>query len=94
YFIYKIPSIAFYMARENGLDQSKKEKAHDLVLVPTENQGNFPDQDRNYNGASIESETIKEFSPGFFGIQEFNDGLNSEEDTSTDESELNSEGFQ
>ena len=83
-----------FMARENKLDQSKEEKAHDPVLVPAENQGNFPDQDRDYNGASIESETIKEFSPDLFGIQEFDDGLNSEEDILTDESELNTEGFQ
>ena len=83
-----------FMARENKLDQSKEEKTHDPVLVPAENQGNFPEQDRDYSGASIESETIKEFSPDLFGIQEFNDGLNSEKDISTDESELNREGFQ
>ena len=82
------------MARENELDQSKGEKAHDPVLVPAENQGNFPEQDRDYSGASNESETIKEFSPDLFGIQKFNDGLNLEKDISTDESELNREGFQ
>ena len=82
------------MARENKLDQSKEEGAHDPVLVPAENQGNFFEQDRDYSGASIESGTIKEFSPDLFGIQEFNDGLNSEKDISTDESELNREGFQ
>jgi len=65
-----------FMARENELDQSRVEKAHDPVLVPAETQGNFPDQDQDYSGASIESETIKEFSPDLFGIQEFNDGLN------------------
>jgi hypothetical protein len=83
-----------FMARENKLDQSKEEKTHDPVLVPAENHGNFPEQDRDYTGASIESETIKEFSPDLFGIQKFNDGLNSEKDISTDESELNREGFQ
>ena len=83
-----------FMARENELDQSKDEKAHDPVLVPAENQGNFPEQDRDYSGASNESETIKEFSPDLFGIQKFNDGLNLEKDISTDESELNREGFQ
>jgi len=69
-------------------NQSKEEKTHDPVLVPAENQGNFPEQDRDYSGASIESETIKEFSPDLFGIQEFG-GLNPEKDISTDESELN-----
>ena len=83
-----------FMARENKLDQSKEEKTHDPVLVPAENHGNFPEQDRDYSGASIESETIKEFSPDLFGIQKFNDGLNSEKDISTDESELNRKGFQ
>jgi hypothetical protein len=83
-----------FMARENELDQSKEEKSYDPVLVPAENQGNFPEQDGGYNGASIERETIKEFSPDLFGIQEFDDGLNSEKDISTDEFELNREGFQ
>ena len=82
------------MARENELDQSKEEKAHDSVLVPAETQGNFPEQDQGYNGVSIESETTKEFSPDLFETQEFDDGLNSEKDISTDESELNREGFQ
>ena len=62
-------------------------------MVPAETQGNFPDQDQDYSGASIESETIKEFSPDLFGIQKFNDGLNSENDISTDESELNRGGI-
>ncbi|HIN88963.1 MAG TPA: hypothetical protein EYN05_09965, partial [Nitrospinaceae bacterium] len=83
-----------FMARENELDQSKEEKAHDPVLAPVENQEKFSKQDRDYNGASIESETIKEFSPDLFGIQGFNDGLNFEKDISTDESEFNREGFQ
>ena len=82
------------MSRENELGQSKEEKAYDPFLVPAETQGNFPEQDRGYSGALIESETIKEFSPDLFGIQEFDDGLNSEEDILTDESELNTEGFQ
>jgi hypothetical protein len=80
-----------FMARENELDQSKEEKAHDPVLAPVENLEKFSKQDRDYNGASIESETIKEFSPDLFGIQGFNDGLNFEKDISTDESELNRE---
>jgi hypothetical protein len=83
-----------FMAQENKLDQSREEKTHDPVLIPAENQGNFPEQDRDYSGVSIESETIKEFSPDLFGIQEFNDGLNSEKDISTDDSEFNREGFQ
>jgi len=82
------------MARENKLDQSKEGKTHDPVLVPAENQGNFPEQGLGYNGVSIESETIKEFSPDLFGIQKFDGRLNSEKDISTDESELNREGFQ
>ena len=77
-----------FMARENELDQSKEEKTHDPVLVPAENQGNFLKQYLD-SGTSIKSETIKEFSPELFGTQEFNDGLNSEKDISTDESELN-----
>ena len=83
-----------FMAQENKLDQSKEEKTHDPVLIPAENQGNFPEQDPDYSGVSIESETIKEFSPDLFGIQEFNDGLNLEKDISTDGSEFNREGFQ
>jgi hypothetical protein len=83
-----------FMARENELDQSKEEKTHDPVLVPAKTQGTFPEQDRDYSGVSIESETIKEFSPDLFGIQKFNDGLNSEKDISTDDSEFNREGFQ
>ncbi len=77
-----------FMARENELDQSKEEKAHDPVSVPAETQGNFPEQDQGYNGVLIESETTKEFSPNLFEIQKFDDGLNSEKDISTDESEF------
>jgi hypothetical protein len=77
-----------FMARENELDQSKEEKAHDPVSVPAETQGNFPEQDQGFNGVLIESETIKEFSPDLFEIQKFDDGLNSEKSISTDESEF------
>jgi hypothetical protein len=63
-------------------------------LVPTETQGNFLEQGQGYNGVSIESETTKEFSPDLFEIQGFDDGLNPGKKISTDESELNSEGFQ
>ncbi|MBT5257979.1 MAG: hypothetical protein HOL75_03605, partial [Nitrospina sp.] len=83
-----------FMARENELEQSKEEKAHDPVLVPAETQGTFPEQDQGYNGVSIESETTKEFSPNVFKIQEFDDGLNSGKDISIDEPELNGEEFQ
>ena len=82
------------MARENELDQSKEEKAHDPVLVPAETEGNFSEKDRGYNGVSIESETIKEFSPDLFEAPAFDEGLNSEKDISTGESEFNSERFQ
>ena len=83
-----------FMARENELDQSREEKVYDPILVPAENQENFPEQDRGHNGASIENEAIKEFSPDLFGVQKFNDGLNSKKNILTDESELNGEGFQ
>jgi hypothetical protein len=78
-----------FMARENELDQSEEEKAHDPVLAPVKSQKKFSKQDLGYSGASIESETTKEFYPDLFGFQEFNDELNSEKDVSTDESELN-----
>ena len=42
----------------------------------------------------LETRRQRSFLPDLFGIQEFNDGLNSEKDISTDESELNREGFQ
>ena len=78
-----------------GLFQSCQTNiSHTPVFVSKENQENFPEQDRDYGGALIESETIKEFSPDLFGIQEFNDGLNSDNDLSVDESEHNRETFQ
>ena len=76
------------------MDQPTGEKAHDSVLGPAESQGNFFRQDRSYNGGPIESETIKEFSPDLFEVPAFDEGLNSEKDISTGESEFNSEGFQ
>ena len=82
------------MARENELDQSKEKKAHSPVSVPAEIQGNFFKQDQDYNRVSVENETTKEFSPDLFETQKFDGGLNSEKDISTDESELNREGFQ
>jgi len=83
-----------FMVRENELDHSKEEKAHDPVLAPAETQGTFPEQGQGYNGVSIESQTTKEFSPDLFEVQEFDDGLNSGKEISIDESELNREGFQ
>ena len=83
-----------FTTSEHEVDQPTGEKAHDSVLDPAESQGNFFKQDRGYNGGPIESETIKEFSPDLFEVPAFDEGLNSEKDISTGESEFNSERFQ
>ena len=83
-----------FTTSEHEIDQPTREKAHDSVLGPAESQGNFFKQDRGYNGEPVESETIKEFSPDLFEVPAFDEGLNSEKDISTGESEFNSERFQ